>query len=260
MTNKKNYIDFHCHLDYKNYDGKREQMVRDCMEVGFSRLVTVADPYKDGSYQRTKEVLACDDRVSCMVAAHPHFADGYSEQIEQGIFRFCDEAKPVGFGEAGLDFHYNYSKPENQEKVFARQIAMAAELRLPLIIHAREAENRVMAMLEESGFDGKVVFHCYTGNIEDAEEILKRGYYISISGILTFPKAAYLREIVKMIPPDRIFTETDSPYLAPIPFRGKTNAPLYVQYTAQTIAEIKQISVETLNRAVNENFNYVTGA
>jgi TatD DNase family protein len=249
-----NFIDFHCHLDFKEFDGRREDIVRQCIDSGFSRLVTVADPYEEGSFQRTVEALQCDARVACMTAAHPHQADQYTPATEKNILSFIETNNAVGFGEAGLDFHYNLSTPDNQRKVFQRQIALAAELELPLIIHSRKAEAEVMSMLETARFHRPAVFHCYTGSLEDAEEIIKRGYYISISGIVTFKKAEFLRQIAKMVPLDRLFTETDSPYLAPVPHRGKTNTPLWVMLVAEKVAELKGIPVPELNRRVNENY------
>jgi TatD DNase family protein len=254
-----NYIDFHCHLDFKDFDDNRKEIVTECFNSGFSKLVTVADPYEEGSYRRTAETLRCHRDVYCMAASHPHSADSYTPEIETGILKFIEEHKAVGYGEAGLDFHYNLSTPENQRRVFKRQIAIARELQLPLIIHSRKAEQEVLALLEQSKFDFPVVFHCYTGSLPDAREILKRGYYISISGIVTFKKSGFLREIVTIIPLDRIFTETDSPYLSPEPFRGKTNSPLRVKLVAEKVAALKGVTVEQLNRGMVENFHRVTG-
>lgn len=253
-----NFIDFHCHLDYKEFDSKRKEIVRECFNSGFAKIVTVADPYEEGSYERTKEVLQSNENIHCMAAAHPHKADHYTPEIEKGILKFITDNQAIGYGEAGLDFYYNLSSQENQRAVFKRQIAIANELQLPLIIHSREAEPEVLKFLEEAKFDLPVVFHCYTGNKKDAEEILKRGYYISISGIVTFKNTEYLRHIVKMIPLNRIFTETDSPYLSPVPFRGQTNTPLRVTLVAEKVAEIKVITVEQLNQSINDNFNRVT--
>jgi TatD DNase family protein len=252
-----NYIDFHCHLDFKDFDGKREDIVTECFENGFSNIVVVADPYEDGSYERTVETLQLHSNIHCMAAAHPHNADSYTPEIEKSIIKFNEKNNAIGFGEAGLDYHYNLSLPENQRRVFKRQIAIAGEMQLPLIIHSRKAEQDVLSIVEEARFDKPVVFHCYTGSLEDAEEIIKRGYYISISGIVTFKKSEFLREIAAMIPLDRIFTETDSPYLAPEPFRGKTNTPLRVMLVAQKVAELKGISVEELNNAINKNFQRI---
>lgn len=255
LTNT-NYMDFHCHLDMKAFDEDRKMVVKKFFDAGNSKLVTVADPYDPESFEKTLEVLSYHKNIYCMAAAHPHNADRYSPEIEKGLIQFIADSGAVGFGEAGLDFFYNLSAPENQVRVFKRQIAIAKELRLPLVIHSREAEPLVLQAIEEGGFDLPVVFHCYTGNMEDAEEILKRGYYISISGIVTFrqKKTDYLRDIVKMLPMDRLFTETDSPYLSPEPFRGEINTPERVQYVAEKIGEIKEVPVPELNETINQNF------
>jgi TatD DNase family protein len=250
------YMDFHCHLDMDAFDGDRKDTVKKFFDAGYARLVTVADPYEAGSFEKTLEILSYHKDIYCMAAAHPHNADRYSPDIEKGLLRFLADSGAVGFGEAGLDFFYNLSTPENQIRVFKRQIAIAKELHLPLVIHSREAEPVVLQAIEDGGFDLPVVFHCYTGNMTDAEEILKRGYYISISGIVTFrqKKTDYLRDIVKMLPPDRLFTETDSPYLSPEPFRGEVNTPLKVRYVVEKIAELKDIPVPELTDAVIQNF------
>jgi TatD DNase family protein len=130
-------------------------------------------------------------------------------------------------------------------------------MKLPIIIHSREAESDVLRIIEELKFDNIVVFHCYTGNSEDAVEILNRGYYLSFSGIITFKKAEYLREIVSMVPLDRLFSETDSPYLAPEPFRGKTNSPIRVKLVADRIASIKGVDVKDVNNSIKRNFEKV---
>jgi TatD DNase family protein len=233
------------------------EIVRECFDSGFAKIVTVADPYDQGSYDRTKEVVHSDKNVHCIAGAHPHKADQYTPAIEKGILKFITDNQAIGYGEAGLDFHYNLSKPGNQRTVFKRQIALARELQLPLVIHSREAEPEVLKLIEAAKFDRPVVFHCYTGSREDAEEILKRGYYISISGIVTFKNAEFLRDIVKMVPLNRVFIETDSPYLSPVPFRGQTNTPLRVTLVAEKVAEIKGIPVEQLNRSIADNFNRV---
>lgn len=250
-------LDFHSHLDFKDFDGIREKIIDDFFESGFLKLVTVADPVEEGSYSKTSDITKYRDNIYCVTAVHPHNADKYTEAVEKELHRFVKNNKVIGVGETGLDFYYNHSKPENQIKVFKRQVQIAKELKLPLIIHSREAENEVLRILEQEKIDSSVVFHCYTGNRESAEEILKRDYYISISGIVTFKKADYLREIVKKIPLERIFTETDSPFLSPEPFRGKTNTPLRVELVAAKISEIKGISMKELNEAINRNFDCI---
>lgn len=250
-----NYIDFHCHLDDEVYDPSRRELIKECFDSGLGKLVTIADPYEAGSVEKTREMLDYHQNIYAMIAAHPHNADSYGPDQEKTILSFLKESKPLAIGETGLDFHYNYSLPDLQIKVFKRQIALAREFELPLVIHSREAESRVLKILEEEKFPAPVIFHCYSGTREDAEEILKREYYISISGIVTFKKALLLQEIVQGIPLDKIFIETDSPYLSPEPFRGKTNFPYRVKLVADKIAEIKGIPLEEVTRAINENFD-----
>lgn len=256
-----NFVDFHCHLDMEDFAGKREDMVSECFASGFSKLVTAADPYEKGSLQITAEILDYHKNVFCTAGAHPHNADHYSPAVEKDLLKFINDKsdRVLAVGEAGLDFHYNLSTPENQRRVFNRQIAIAKDLQLPLIIHSREAEKDVLEILEQARFKQPVVFHCYTGDIEHAREILKRGYHISVSGIVTFKKSEYLREIVEIIPLNRIFSETDSPYLSPEPYRGRLNTPLRVKFVAEKIAAVKGIELKKLNKAINNNFNRLRG-
>ncbi len=249
-------MDFHCHLDMKAFDLSRKEIAAEFFNSGYSRLVTAADPYEEVSFEKTKEILSYHKHIYCTAGAHPHNADRYTPAIENNLLRFIRESGAVAVGEAGLDFHYNLSTPENQLKVFKRQIAIAQELQMPLVIHSREAEALVLQTLEEANFQLPVVFHCYTGSMADAREIVKRGFYLSFSGIVTFrqKKTDYLRGIVREAPLERLFTETDSPYLAPEPFRGNANTPLLVRFVAEKVAEIKGVPVEELNRCVNENF------
>lgn len=249
-----NWLDFHCHLDMPEFHDSWPQIVDECFASGFSGIVTVADPYDGDSVERTLEILAYHDDIWAMIAAHPHRADDYSAEVERRICAFLEHEKTMGVGEAGLDFHYNFSTPENQIKVFRRQIGLAREMTLPIVLHSRQAEAIVLNILEEEAFELPVVFHCYTGKMEDAREILRRGYSLSFSGIVTFKKSGYLRDIVETVPLDRLFTETDSPYLSPDPYRGKTNKPVRVEIVARQIARIKGVEVSQLNDAVNRNF------
>ena len=247
--------DFHCHLDMKQFAENAKSIVKEFFDKSSGYLITVADPYDENSHKITGEIVNLNKNVYSMTAAHPHNADDYTKETEKRIMEFLKNDKVIAVGECGLDFYYNLSKKEKQVEVFRRQIAIAKENDLFLTIHSREAEEMVLKILEEEKFNLPVVFHCYTGNMENAKEILKRGYSISFSGIVTFKqkKTDYLREIVKIVPLERIFTETDSPYLAPEPHRGKTNLPLYVKNVAEKIADLKNISLETLNKAVREN-------
>lgn len=255
-----NFIDFHCHLDMEDFAGKREQIAAECFSSGFAKLVTVADPYEKDSLQITGEILGYNENIFCTVGAHPHNAVHYSLQVEKDLLNFVknNSGRVAAIGEAGLDYHYKFSTPAEQLRVFKRQIAIAGDLGLPLVIHSREAEKEVLEILAETKFKQVAVFHCYTGGKDEAGEILKRDYYISISGVVTFKKSEYLREIVEMVPLNRIFCETDAPYLSPEPFRGKLNTPLRVKSVAEKIAGIKSVSLEKFNKAVNDNFERIT--
>ena len=251
------FIDFHCHLGFDDYAGTWKGIIDQCFSSGFSGLVTVADPHESNSFTKTMEIVGYHEQIYCISAVHPHNADHYSLDIEKRILSFIKNEKVIGVGETGLDFYYHHSTAENQIAVFKRQLQVARDLSLPVIIHSRNAEREVLDILSDVGFNLPVIFHCYTGNQEMAQEIIQRQYCISFSGIVTFKKANYLRDIVAMVPLQQIFTETDSPFLSPDPFRGKTNSPLRVELVARKIAEIKEIGVERLNQAVNENFERI---
>ena len=248
------YIDFHCHLDDPCFDGERWRIIDECVASGFSRLVTVADAYDEKSLERTTEMLDYHAIMAATAGAHPHGADGYTPAIENRLLAFLDRCPVLAVGEVGLDFHYQLATRTNQEAVFRRQVAIARERSLPLVIHSRKAEGLVLKILAEEKFAPPVVFHCYTGDAASAAEIAARGYLLSFSGIITFKKADELRAIVAVAPRESVLSETDSPYLAPEPGRGRTNTPLAVMRVAQKIAEIREIEVAELLADVARNF------
>jgi len=247
-------IDFHCHLDDPCFEANRWQLIDRCFTSGFSRLVTVVDPSNAQSAETTRKILAYHGGIHSVIGAHPHQADAYSNEIEKRIFAFYQDNKILAVGEVGLDYHYNLSSHDNQIAVFKRQVAIARDWSLPMVIHSRKAEEIVLKILELEKFSNPVVFHCFTGDKQAASEILARGYYLSFSGIITFKNAQLLREIVGMTPLRQLFSETDSPYLAPEPDRGKTNTPLAARQVVEKIAEIKQTDVAAVNVEINQNF------
>jgi TatD DNase family protein len=248
------HIDFHCHLDDPCFDGDRWRIIDQCFQAGFSRLITVADAYDEKSLERTTEILAYHVAITATAGAHPHGADVYTPAIEKRLLDFLDRCPVLAVGEVGLDFHYDLARRDNQEAVFKRQVAIARERSLPLVIHSRKAEALVLKILDQEKFAFPVVFHCYTGDEPSAAEIVSRGYWLSFSGIITFKKAAELRAVVERTPLERLFSETDSPYLAPEPDRGKTNTPLAVVRVAEKIAEIKKVDIQALLNQVEANF------
>jgi TatD DNase family protein len=254
MLNKTGYCDFHCHLDDECFEQNRWQIIDHCFSQGMESIISVADPFKKISLVKTEEILAYNANIYAVCGAHPHQAEQYSPEIEKNIFAFHKKVKTMAIGEVGLDFHYNFATRENQINTFKRQIAIARELALPLVIHSRNAEDEVLKILAIEKFALPIVFHCFTGNKQAAEEILQKGYYISISGIITFKKADELREIVKNIPLQQLFSETDAPYLSPEPRRGEINTPLGVIEVVKKIATIKNLDTLQINDAISQNF------
>lgn len=251
---KNGTIDFHCHLDDPCFANNCFQLIDQCFSLGFAKLVTVADPFSGPSIIKTGELLSYHPDIQAVIGAHPHQADSYSPEIEKRISAFYLQYKILALGEVGLDYHYHLSAIDNQIAVFKRQVAMAREWSLPLVIHSRNAEEPVLKILDMEKFPNPVVFHCYTGDKTAAAEILQRGYFISFSGIITFKNANMLREIVENTPLRQLFSETDSPYLAPEPNRGKTNTPLAAMQVVERIAAIKKTDIASINMEINQNF------
>jgi len=252
------YIDFHTHLDMDSFAGKRQDILDQCFgDENFYVIVVVADPFDDRSPGIARQLSENNPRLYTMIGAHPHESRKYEPKVEKIIRNFLMHPKTIAVGEAGMDFHYHHSPVSDQTRVFKEQIELAREFQKPLVVHCREAEADVLKILDQSGFKQPVVFHSFTGDRSHAREIVERGYAISFSGIITFKKAQYLREIVKICPLSQLFTETDAPYLTPVPHRGKPNTPLHVKEVARTVADIKGIPLMELNRRIADNFNRI---
>jgi TatD DNase family protein len=247
-------VDSHCHLDFPDFGAEVDAVVARAQAVGVGRLISISTRIK-----KHGDILAIAESfpdVYCSVGTHPHNAH---EELEFGIAEIVTRTrhpKVVAIGEAGLDYHYDYSPREAQERGFRNQIAAARETGLPLVIHAREADTDMARMLEEETGNGPfpAVLHCFTGSRELAERAIALGLSISFTGILTFKKSDELRAIAASLPADRILVETDAPYLAPGRFRGKRNEPAYVVETAKVLAEARGVSFEEIARQTTENF------
>ena len=249
-------VDSHCHLDYPDFaDEGLEAIVNRAKSAGVGHFLTICTHIAEFD-----KVLAVANRfpfIHCTVGTHPHHAAEPSEMnvSKDEIVGYTKNPKVVGIGETGLDYHYNHSPPAEQQKTFTTHIEAALEAGLPLIIHTREADDDTVRLLRDVG-GGKArgVMHCFSGGQKLAEESLALGFYISFSGIITFKKADELREVVKYAPLERILVETDCPYLAPIPYRGKRNEPSFVTYTAQMVAQLKGVAAEKVAEKTTENF------
>lgn len=249
-------VDSHCHLDYPDFatEGVGE-IVNRAKSAGVGHFLTICTEIS--KFPPILELARAYPFMNCTVGTHPHHAaePGEINIKKEEIIALTRDPKVAGIGETGLDYYYKHSPPEEQQRVFATHIEAAVETNLPLIIHTRDADDDTVRIMRDAG-QGKArgVMHCFSGGRKLADESLALGFYISFSGIITFKKAEELRDVVKHVPMDRILVETDSPYLAPVPHRGKRNEPSFVVHTAAMVAELKGLSAETVADQTTENF------
>jgi TatD DNase family protein len=247
-------IDSHCHLDFPDFAVELDAVVGRATALGVARLVTISTRVK--RHQELIDIVERFPSVFCSVGTHPHHAQEEPDIGTKELVERTRHPKVVAIGEAGLDYHYDNSPRDLQEKSFRAHIAAARETRLPLVIHAREADADVAQILSEETGKGAfpAVLHCFTGGPDLARTAIDLGLSISFTGILTFKNSQNLRDIAKQLPADRILVETDAPYLAPGPFRGKRNEPAYVVEIAKVLAEARGVSPEEIARQTTENF------
>lgn len=249
-------VDSHCHLDFPDFDADRDALIERARAAGVGKLVTIST--RVAKFARQKEIAERYDNVWCSIGTHPHNAaeepDVTAEELADIATR---EPKVVAIGEAGLDYHYDNSPREAQREGFLRHIAAARMTQLPLVIHAREADDDMAAILEEEAGKGAFPFvlHCFSSGAGLARRGLALGGYVSFSGILTFRNSDALRAIAADVPLDRLLVETDAPYLAPPPHRGRRNEPAYVVETAKVLASVKGISEAELAVVTTDNFH-----
>jgi TatD DNase family protein len=247
-------IDSHCHLDFPDFADDLDGVVGRARAAGIERMVTISTRVK-----RFAELLAIIERfpdVYCSVGTHPHNAHEELDVTAGDLVALTRAPKVVALGEAGLDYHYDNSPRDAQERGFRAHIAAARETGLPLVIHTREADDDAARILEEETGKGAfpAVLHCFTGGRDLANRAIALGLYISFTGILTFKNSAALREIAASLPADRILVETDAPYLAPGKFRGKRNEPSYVIETAKVLADARGVSFDDIAGQTTANF------
>lgn len=251
-------IDSHCHIDSSEYDADRADVIARAKAAGVEHLILVG-LWREGegvrSARRAVEVAAASGGyASPTVCIHPHDVAQVSESDWKGIDALCALPEVVGVGETGLDYHYDHSPREAQQEGFRHFIRLAKSLEKPLVIHTREAEADTYRLLDEEGVPARgAVIHCFTGDRAAAQEYLARGLSISFSGIATFRTAEEIREAAKLVPLEKMLVETDAPYLAPIPNRGKRNEPAWVAKTVEVLAQVKGVSAETLAEVTAEN-------
>ena len=246
-------IDTHCHLDFPDFKDQRDAVVQRARDAGVKRMITICT--HASRFAGVKEVADHYDDVFCSVGVHPHHSGEEGELVETSwLVEESKYQKVVGLGETGLDYYYNNSPVELQQESFRRHIHAALETDLPLIVHTRDADDDTYEILKREG-QGRLrgLLHCFSSTRKLAEQAIELGLYLSISGIVTFKKSQELRDIVKDIPLEHLLVETDAPFLAPMPHRGRTNEPAFVVHTAAMVAEVKGISLEELGMITSTN-------
>jgi len=247
-------IDSHCHLDHEPLLSDLNNVIQRSKDVGIEKLLTISTSFE--SFSRVKEIINKDEIIYGTVGIHPHEANNDIIDKEFIVKSLKENKKIIGIGETGLDFYYNNSDKEKQLKSFKVHIEASIQSNVPLIIHSRNAEEETFNILNEyKNQKLKILMHCFTGSKKFAEKLLNLNTFFSASGIITFKNAIDLQNTFKFIPLDKTLIETDSPFLAPVPNRGKKNEPSFIDFTAAKLAEIKDIKKSELIKITTNNFN-----
>jgi len=254
------FVDSHCHIDGAEFDADREDVIKRASDAGVKMMLVVGtgDAADFENFSRVVRLAEKHENIFASVGVHPHDAKTFDAESERRLIELASESeKVVAWGEIGLDFYYDHSPPKLQKEIFRRQIQIAEELDLPIIIHSRDADVETVEILteecESENFRGGIM-HCFGGTAEMAEKLMNVGFMISFAGNVTFKKAENLRDAARIVPLDKLLIETDAPYLAPIPFRGKRNEPMFVVETAKFLADFYNVDLEVLAKATTQNF------
>lgn len=249
------FVDSHCHLNFDDFGEDMEEVILRAQEQKIDTLLSICCTLEEAP--SILKIAQTHDNVFCTVGVHPHEAKPTLDQtslegLKSTLRDHAQDANVLGIGECGLDYYYENSPRDLQVECFRAQLELAEELNLPLSIHTRDAEKETIEMLANHKVRG--VIHCFSGTQWLADEALKLGFYVSFSGIVTFKKADQIRKVAASVPLDRLLLETDAPFLAPVPKRGKRNEPAFMVHTAETVAALKGVSVETLAQQTRQNF------
>ena len=253
MSNK--IVDSHCHLNFPQFKDKLDEIVNRALDKGVSKMLTISTKLNEIS--NLEDISKAYSEVYNSVGVHPHECKNYKDLCLEDLLKYTKNPKCIGIGESGLDFYYENSPKELQIELFKIHIEAARKSFLPLIVHTRAADSETIEILQNEMKSGKFtgLIHCFSTSRELAEKAIDLGFYISLSGIITFNKSNELRNIVKELPLNRLLLETDAPYLAPEPYRGKCNEPSYVVHTAERLANIMNVNIDTVAKKTTENFN-----
>ena len=247
-------IDSHCHLDREPLISNLSQVLTRAKDVGLEKLLTICTT--SSGYNKILDIVSKDQMIYGTFGIHPHETKNYLIEKDEIVKKVKMNSKIIGVGETGLDFYYNNSDKDIQLKSFQNHIEAAMDLNIPLIIHSRNAENETYDILKKNYQKNlKILMHCFTGSTDFALNLVPLNAYFSASGIITFKKSTELQETFKKIPEDKLLIETDSPFLSPEPNRGKKNEPSFIKFTAQKLANLRNIEVDKLILLTTNNFN-----
>ncbi|MFQ6007878.1 MAG: TatD family hydrolase [Candidatus Zixiibacteriota bacterium] len=250
-------IDSHCHLDFDEFDGCREEIIKEAQATGVHTIINIG--VDQDSSRQSLELAQAHEGIYATVGVHPHDAVTFNDEVEQTIKQLVSNEQVVAVGEIGLDFYRNLSPHRVQRDTFCRQLELAVECKKPVVIHSRNSFRETVDIVKEyaPNLVGGV-FHCFPGNIDDALKVIESGLVISVGGVITFPNAR-MAQLAALVPLDKIILETDAPYLTPVPHRGKQNRPAYVKYVYQKLAEMRDMSVEDLEKVVDRTAQKLFG-
>lgn len=254
-------IDSHCHLAGEEFAGDLAAVAARAHEAGVQTALCILESEEEAELAQADAVRGAWPSVRFATGIHPHHAGKFAGRVSEAVEtvgRAVDRTAACAVGEIGLDYHYDFSPPEVQQEIFRAQIRLARTRGLPIIIHTREATDDTFQILRDEQAE-RGVFHCFTGDAAMAKEALALGFHLSFAGILTFPKAGDLREVARQTPLDRLLSETDAPYLAPVPHRGKRNEPAFVTRVVETLAELHGVGRDAMTAQIATNFNRVFG-
>ena len=249
-------IDTHSHINFADYKENFDSFIENLKN---NEIDNVIIPGVEPS--TFDEIISLCEQYNIIYGAigvHPSEAKTYTDETEKEIYKLCKNEKIIAIGEIGLDYYWEQETKELQKEVFRKQLKIAEELQVPVLIHDREAHKDTFEILQEFNLED-VVFHCFSGNADFAKKCIKKGYYIAIGGVVTFKNAKDLKEVAKIVPLDKLLLETDAPYLAPVPYRGKLNTPAYLKYIAEEIANIREIDVEEVKKQTTINAQKIFG-
>lgn len=252
-------VDTHAHLASSEYDDDRDAVMNRAWEAGLAAIVVIGAGDGLESNQRALNLLSQDNRLFAAVGIHPHDAAGASEDWISDIRTMLQVPRVVAIGEIGLDFHYDIPR-DAQRRWFRRQIELAHELSLPIVIHDRDAHDEILTILDDVGWPPRGgIFHCFSGDVALATHVTQKGFFISIAGVVTFKKADQLKDVVRSVPLEKMVLETDAPFLAPVPHRGKRNEPSFVMHVVDAVAEIKGVSSEDVAQTTSTTAAHLFG-